>query len=50
MPASFVHKLLDVDLMCIRSAACEPGSGPGRFSEVKAEIVKKLVAAMPGRA
>lgn len=36
-----------VDVICVRGAACEKGNSPGRFGEVKASLVKKLVATMP---
>jgi uncharacterized protein (UPF0264 family) len=35
------------DVICVRSAACEKGTGPGRFGEVKTELVKQLVATIP---
>lgn len=35
------------DVICIRGADCEKGSGPGRFGEVKAELVKELVSTIP---
>lgn len=36
-----------VDVICIRGAACEPGTGPGRFGEVKTALVKELAAIIP---
>jgi uncharacterized protein (UPF0264 family) len=36
-----------VDVICVRGAACEQGKGPGRFGEVKASLVKELVATIP---
>ena len=36
-----------VDVICIRGAACEPGTGPGRFGEVKTQLVKHLAATIP---
>jgi uncharacterized protein (UPF0264 family) len=36
-----------VDVICVRGAACKPGSAKGRFGEVKAPIVKQLVATIP---
>ncbi len=36
-----------VDVICVRGAACEKGSGPGRFGEVKTTLVKELVATIP---
>jgi len=35
------------DVICVRGAACEKGTGPGRFGEVKTELVKQLVATIP---
>ena len=35
------------DVICVRGAACKPGKGRGRFGEVDAEIVRKLVATIP---
>lgn len=37
----------DVDAVCVRGAACQPGTGPGRFGEISEEIVKELVATIP---
>jgi uncharacterized protein (UPF0264 family) len=37
-----------VDAVCVRSAACEPGTGPGRFGQVSATLVRQLVATIPG--
>jgi uncharacterized protein (UPF0264 family) len=39
-----------VDAVCIRGAACRPGSGPGRFGEITAARVSDLVATIPGAA
>ncbi len=36
-----------VDTVCVRGAACEPGTGPGRFGRVSAVLVKELVAMIP---
>jgi uncharacterized protein (UPF0264 family) len=38
-----------VDVVCVRGAACEPGTGPGRFGQVSATLVRELVATMPSR-
>jgi (5-formylfuran-3-yl)methyl phosphate synthase len=38
-----------VDAVCVRSAACEPGTGPGRFGQVSAKLVRELVATIPAR-
>ena len=38
-----------VDVICVRGAACEKGSGPGRFGEVSTELVKELVGTIPKR-
>lgn len=35
------------EVICIRGAACEPGTGPGRFGEVQTSLVKELVATIP---
>ena len=35
------------DVICVRGAACEPGTGPGRFGEVSATLVKELVTTIP---
>jgi hypothetical protein len=35
------------DVICVRSAACEPGTGPGRFGEVSSALVKELVETIP---
>jgi uncharacterized protein (UPF0264 family) len=32
------------DVICIRGAACKQGTGPGRFGEVSAVLVKELVS------
>ncbi len=37
----------DVDAACVRGAACQPGTGPGRFGEIRMEIVRELVATIP---
>lgn len=37
----------EVDAVCVRGAACRPGSGPGRFGEISAEIVQDLIATIP---
>jgi len=36
-----------VDAVCVRGAACEPGTGPGRFGQVSATLVRELVATIP---
>ena len=36
-----------VDVICVRGAACEKGSGPGRYGSVNKELVKQLVATIP---
>jgi (5-formylfuran-3-yl)methyl phosphate synthase len=36
-----------VDAVCVRSAACEPGTGPGRFGEISAALIRELVATIP---
>ncbi len=36
-----------VDAVCVRGAACEPGTGPGRFGHVSATLVRELVATIP---
>jgi uncharacterized protein (UPF0264 family) len=36
-----------VDVICVRGAACETGTGPGRFGEVKTALVKELLATIP---
>ncbi len=36
-----------VDAVCVRGAACEPGTGPGRFGHVSAALVQELVATIP---
>jgi uncharacterized protein (UPF0264 family) len=36
-----------VDVVCVRGAACEKGTGPGRFGEVSAARVRRLVATIP---
>jgi len=36
-----------VDAVCVRTAACQPGTGPGRFGQVSAALVKDLVATIP---
>ncbi len=36
-----------VDAVCVRQAACEPGTGPGRFGQVSAALVRELVATIP---
>jgi len=39
-----------VDVVCVRGAACEKGTGPGRFGQVTAPLVRKLVATIPTKA
>jgi uncharacterized protein (UPF0264 family) len=36
-----------VDVVCVRGAACQPGTGPGRFGQVSAMLVRDLVATIP---
>ena len=36
-----------VDVICVRGAACRKGTGPGRFGEVDARLVKELVKTIP---
>jgi hypothetical protein len=36
-----------VDAVCVRGAACEPGTGPGRFGQISAATVRELVATIP---
>jgi hypothetical protein len=38
-----------VDVICVRGAACEKGSGPGRFGEVSTDLVRELVGTIPKR-
>ena len=38
-----------VDAVCVRSAACEPGTGPGRYGEISAAMVSELVATIPSQ-
>lgn len=35
------------DVICIRGAACKPGTGPGRFGEVSTALVRDVVATIP---
>lgn len=35
------------DVICVRGAACKPGTGPGRFGQVSTALVKRLVATIP---
>lgn len=35
-----------VDVVCVRGAACEPGTGPGRFGTVSTCLVRKLVGTL----
>ncbi len=37
---------MDVDVICVRGAACEPVVGDARFGEVTAEIVASLIETM----
>lgn len=37
------------DVICVRGAACERGTGPGRFGTVSTAIVKELVSTIPSR-
>lgn len=36
------------DVICVRNAACEAGTGPGRFGEVSSNLVRGLVGTIPG--
>jgi uncharacterized protein (UPF0264 family) len=36
-----------VDAVCVRGAACAPGTGPGRFGQVSAALVRELIATLP---
>jgi uncharacterized protein (UPF0264 family) len=36
-----------VDVVCVRGAACQPGTGPGRFGHVSATLVRELVSTIP---
>jgi uncharacterized protein (UPF0264 family) len=36
-----------VDVICVRGAACKPGTGPGRFGEVNTKLVRELVNTIP---
>jgi uncharacterized protein (UPF0264 family) len=36
-----------VDAVCVRGAACQPGTGPGRFGEISPARVRDLVATIP---
>ena len=36
-----------VDVICVRSAACKPTKGHGRFGDVDRDIVARLVASIP---
>ncbi len=36
-----------VDVVCVRGAACQKGTGPGRFGEVTSDLVRELVATIP---
>jgi len=38
-----------VDAVCVRSAACQPGTGPGRWGEISAALVERLVATIPAQ-
>jgi len=35
------------DVICVRGAACKPGTGPGRFGKVSTTLVKELVSTIP---
>jgi len=35
-----------VNVVCVRGAACEPRTGPGRFGEVSIELVRLLVGTL----
>ena len=37
----------NVDVICVRGAACKKGTGPGRFGEVDTNLVKELVGTIP---
>jgi (5-formylfuran-3-yl)methyl phosphate synthase len=36
-----------VDVVCVRGAACKPGTGPGRFGEIDVKLVRELVETIP---
>jgi (5-formylfuran-3-yl)methyl phosphate synthase len=36
-----------VDVICVRGAACNKGTGPGRFGEISTDLVRELVATIP---
>lgn len=38
-----------VDVICVRGAACQPGSGKGRFGEVRSPVVNELASTLPKR-
>ena len=35
------------DVICVRGAACKPGTGPGRFGQVSTPLVRQLVLTIP---
>lgn len=35
------------DVICVRGAACKPGTGPGRFGQVSIPLVRQLVSTIP---
>jgi uncharacterized protein (UPF0264 family) len=37
----------EVDVICVRGAACEPAQGRGRFGQIRADIVRQLLATIP---
>jgi len=39
--------LTGADVICIRGAACKPGTGPGRFGQVSTPLVRQLVSTIP---
>jgi len=41
--------LTGVNVVCVRGAACKPGTGPGRFGEISAALVRNLVATIPSK-
>jgi uncharacterized protein (UPF0264 family) len=36
-----------VDVICVRGAACNKGTGPGRFGEINIALVRELVSTIP---
>jgi uncharacterized protein (UPF0264 family) len=38
-----------IDVVCVRAAACRPTEGVGRFAQVDASVVRKLVDTLPSK-